>query len=401
MMGAMRHFLAFGNHPELSLAEACSFLPLTADPVRCGSAAIVETADWDGMFAMANLGGTVKLGDVLAEAPTRDVDEEWIREKLDGRLPAGRFAFGFSVIGGTPTEKKHLQRLPIRLKKRLAADGHAARWVTSDKGPELTPAAVHKMKLTTEGLDLVLLVQGGKAALGITTDVQNPDIWSERDFDRPARDARNGMLPPKLARILVNLARVPENGVLLDPFCGGGTVSMEAALGTRAARIIGSDIEDKQVHDAQRNQDWLIQRGLLRTTDIARLQLFRSDVRRIGDHLAAGSVDGVATEGWLGPPLSGHEREDALRKTAGDIAKLWRETLQALHPVLRPDGRIAGIWPGLRSEHGQSTVSLKHELAELGYELETPPRCPTPSPWIYHRPDQWVSRHLFVAKKTA
>lgn len=47
-------------------------------------------------------------------------------------------------------------------------------------------------------------------------------------------------LHPKLARALVNLARVPSGGVLLDPFCGTGGIVLEAAdLGLRP---IGADL---------------------------------------------------------------------------------------------------------------------------------------------------------------
>lgn len=46
-------------------------------------------------------------------------------------------------------------------------------------------------------------------------------------------------LHPKFARALVNLARVPAGGVLLDPFCGTGGILLEAAhVGLRA---VGAD----------------------------------------------------------------------------------------------------------------------------------------------------------------
>jgi hypothetical protein len=36
--------------------------------------------------------------------------------------------------------------------------------------------------------------------------VQDIDAYAERDFERPMRDAFVGMLPPKLAQIMLNLA---------------------------------------------------------------------------------------------------------------------------------------------------------------------------------------------------
>lgn len=67
-----------------------------------------------------------------------------------------------------------------------------------------------------------------------------------RDYGRPARDARVGMLPPKLAQIMLNLSVKDEkSGTVLDPFCGTGVLLQEAALA--GFDFIGSDIEPRMV----------------------------------------------------------------------------------------------------------------------------------------------------------
>ncbi len=42
--------------------------------------------------------------------------------------------------------------------------------------------------------------------LGRLLAVSNPDEWSKRDYDKPAGDKYSGMMPPKLARMMVNIA---------------------------------------------------------------------------------------------------------------------------------------------------------------------------------------------------
>ena len=62
-------------------------------------------------------------------------------------------------------------------------------------------------------------------------------------MDKPYRDMRRGMLPPKLARSLVNLAigaKSPSDMTILDPFCGTGTVLMEAML--LGTHVVGTDL---------------------------------------------------------------------------------------------------------------------------------------------------------------
>ncbi|WP_456471514.1 TIGR01177 family methyltransferase [Methanocaldococcus sp.] len=58
-----------------------------------------------------------------------------------------------------------------------------------------------------------------------------------------------GCIMPKLARAMVNLARVKEGDLILDPFCGTGGFLIEAGL--LGAKIIGCDI------------DWRMSRGSL------------------------------------------------------------------------------------------------------------------------------------------
>ena len=60
-----------------------------------------------------------------------------------------------------------------------------------------------------------------KGFLGQTLVVQPFKVLSKRDFGRPARDDHSGMLPPKLAQIMINLARRNDDistKTILDPF---------------------------------------------------------------------------------------------------------------------------------------------------------------------------------------
>lgn len=347
---------------------------------------------------MNRLGGTVKLGDIIGELSLADLNADQLLEIVEAFLPNRSFDFGLSLFGGGRGAKNIFLKLPIQFKKALKAAGHSTRWVSGEQGKELSPAAVAKLKLTTEGLDLCLLVAGETVFIGKTTDVQDADAWSLRDYGRPARDDRNGMLPPKLARMMVNLARVPTDGVLLDPFCGGGTVAMETALATRAKQIISSDIEEKQVADTRKNTSWLIGHSILRADDTERFQTFRSDARQVGTHLIGKKVDAIVTEGYLGPPLRGHERLDAIEKTTQLIENLWADSLKELHPLLKQGGRLVGIWPAFKTSLGMARVDLTDRLENLGFRLVEPLDGweTEHGPLLYMRPEQHVARRIVI-----
>ena len=66
------------------------------------------------------------------------------------------------------------------------------------------------------------------------------------------QDTGPGTLHPPVAAALARLAAAPP-GVLLDPFCGDGTIAIESALAFPTARVVGSDIDAARLANAARN----------------------------------------------------------------------------------------------------------------------------------------------------
>lgn len=399
----MKHFLVFGTHPRLSLAEFKAVKPNLERPTLVNQTAIVDDSEWNGEALMNRLGGTVKLGDIIADIPVEQLGADVILDTLRDVPRGDSIDFGFTIIGGTKamTTKKGL-KLPLELKKKFKERGVKSRWVTSKEGT-LSPAAVAKLNLTTEGYDIVCLIEKETAHIGLTTHVQNADAWSERDYGRPRRDDTAGMLPPKLARMMVNLACVEKGDTVLDPFCGNGAVLMESALATEAGKILGSDIEKRQTDSCEENLNWLIEQAILKEEDWDRTDLFTADVLAVGSHLKPQSVDRVITEGSLGPPLRGSEPKTFIDKNKEEISTLWMNALRALSPVIKPEGLLVVIWPSFKTTGGIARVQLDDEMDRLGYEVVNPlgDWDETNNPLIYHREGQRVARRIVVLRKTA
>ncbi|MEM2947014.1 MAG: DNA methyltransferase [Candidatus Bathyarchaeia archaeon] len=58
-------------------------------------------------------------------------------------------------------------------------------------------------------------------------------------------------MPPKLARCMVNLAKPKADELVFDPFCGTGSILIEAAL--IGCRVLGVDIQKRMIKGSRKN----------------------------------------------------------------------------------------------------------------------------------------------------
>jgi putative methyltransferase (TIGR01177 family) len=105
--------------------------------------------------------------------------------------------------------------------------------------------------------------EGGRTYLSITMPGSMRQGWATR---RPRSRAffHPSAIFPKLSRALVNLSGVQPGEAFLDPFCGTGSLLIEASI--VGAEPVGIDLARKMVRGARRNsikygQPWL---GLVR-----------------------------------------------------------------------------------------------------------------------------------------
>jgi len=80
---------------------------------------------------------------------------------------------------------------------------------------------------------------------------------------------------PKIARVLVNLARVKKGDVVLDPFCGTGGILIEAGL--IGCKMIGQDISNEMVEGCKRNIEFYGLMGRIKKSDTLKEKLPQAD----------------------------------------------------------------------------------------------------------------------------
>jgi tRNA (guanine10-N2)-dimethyltransferase len=102
-----------------------------------------------------------------------------------------------------------------------------------------------------------------------------PKTYSER---RPRKKPffHPSAMPSKLARCMVNLARARMNDILIDPFCGTGSVMIEASF--VGCRVLGLDIQRRMAEGCRKNLEHfkVVPEGLV-VADSMRLPLSHVD----------------------------------------------------------------------------------------------------------------------------
>jgi tRNA (guanine10-N2)-dimethyltransferase len=110
----------------------------------------------------------------------------------------------------------------------------------------------HGVKVNLDHPDVTFLcvVSSRGLLLGEVTHSRTPGlIASRRPRKRPV--FHPSTMQPKLARCIVNLARPPDGGTLLDPFCGVGGILLEAvSIGCKA---VGVDADPRMIRGARTN----------------------------------------------------------------------------------------------------------------------------------------------------
>lgn len=375
-----------GREPELSVAELESRAKPWSGTVQVVSpqAALIRHAGALPDRVLNRLGGSIKHVRVLERwAIHGSLPETFIQcftwDWLQPHVPsAGRVEFGASGYGLTAHERAALNRQGLIIKKAVKASGRPVRFVVS-KEPQLSAVTVQRNGLLTNGRELVFVRQDEELIVGLTLAVQDYQLYGLRDYGRPAANAKSGMLPPKLAQVMLNMAGVKGDDVLLDPFCGSGTVLQEAAL-MGVGKIHGSDLEPRPVKDSQENIRWLMKEFPDITSDI---EITMRDARQVSV-----MADVIVTEPYLGKPLRGHEPKDWLDLQARDLGRMYLQCFQHWQKHVKPGGRVVMIWPEFVVGGADVTINLGKAITGLGFTLQ-PLLTPT-SAAAFHIPDPTV-----------
>lgn len=380
-------YFILGSHPELAIAEIQSVLG-ELDVVHQTTNILLINSDQQNISALQErLASVIKIGHIIGELPTWDDQQaaDLIASYASGAMGKNKISFGISIYGSKDLQRE-TDALGGGVKKRLKDTGRPVRYVTS-KEPTLSSAVIETNNLLSSGGEFVLLEAPGTMYLGQTQTIQDFKAWSDRDYGRPARDKRSGMLPPKLARTMINLSGAhPEQSAMLDPFCGSGTVLMEASL-MGFKKLIGSDISEKAIEDTTKNLTWLASRFEL---EPPKLFLFTTPAAELPEHLSD-AADAIVAEVFLGTPRHAKADKRELQNIEKRMMPMFEESFANLKPLLAPGAKAVIAFPSFRNKKGGwHKLPIQNMLTKLGYTVE--------AEYLYFRSNQFIARNIFIFK---
>ena len=370
------YLFTLGHQPDISHAEilsVCESLGITVqDAVQKNKSLLLTTAEKiDVAVMIKRLGGTQRIATPI-ETPLGTVPEKIIWY-LQGQ-EEGKIRFGLSGVSDV---------VGIKIKKEIKRSGRSVRYVSIKNMATIIHNNLVERKTHITIFDNQLF---------LTEAIYDFEDMSVRDYDRPSVDAKSGMLPPKLARIMLNLVEVQKDHVLLDPFCGSGTVLMEASL-LPFGKIIGSDISEKAVADTEKNMQWVQDRYGVTVP----VQVQESDVQKITAWLENNSVDAIVSEPFMGKPKYGNESLSFLNKEADVLKKLFDTMLGQFSQVLKDDGTIVFVKPRFLHKGKWVVIDWEALLAKHGFDVV--PFFTGERFLLYARSEQHVGREIWRLQK--
>ena len=386
------HIAILGRQPAISIAE----LERVYGDVSWFSeiSALVQPSKEADYIDIQRLGGSQKAGRVILQVPGRDwraaslkivqhYSKAWAKQ--DGKITLGISAYGFNE------GPREIQKTGLVLKSKLKPTGTSLRLIPNQEAA-LSTATSHHNKLGLADNKVELIVVKGQSGIVIaeSTGAQNITALAARDQGRPKRDAFVGMLPPKLAQIMLNLAGL-NKGLILDPFCGTGVILQEGLL--MGYNVFGSDLAEKMISYTEANIKWL------QTNHDFKDQTAEWEVGDATTTTWPVKIDAVVAEGYLGQPFSAPPSNSKLVEVRGNTNHILSEFLKNLAGQIEPGTPVVFAVPAWKDDQGYFThLPLLTKVEELGFSYAEF-RNVRPDQLLYFRPDQIVAREILVLIK--
>lgn len=393
----MKYVAIAGRQPLISLAEIQALYDKAARLV--GKKLVFFEIDEDGEENISpdinRLGGSLKLGRFF------DTDFSKLAKFLATTHPEGKITLGISDFSKQKKSGLAKQK-SMELKRNLARVGRSVRVITSNE-PEISSATAHHNQLGEKAGCFEIFLIDREIYLSLGT--QNITAYTERDQVRPARDAKVGMLPPKLAQILINLCgKLPEGARVLDPFCGTGVVLQEAAI--MGYVPYGTDLNERMVEYSKKNLSWLFnERNQKRFKILPDLILKKDQILEaisVGDATNftwEGEIDAVAFEGYLGTPMSKPPVDIKFKTEKAKCREIAMGFLKNITPQIKSGTPVVMALPAWLRENGKyAGLNILDEIQEMGYNFEKFQDL-SQSDLLYYREGQIVAREIIVIRK--
>lgn len=380
-----------GKNWLLSLAELVAFLETkkTKFQIKYFSKEffIVEFEKKIKPSIIDDLGGVIKIGEINTSFQTDFLREAILNKDKVSKKEIGNIIsertnmvdnlissekksfFGVSIYCSEKKLRK-ISKTAQRffgslIKKKLTEQGKKSRFMGFSRDrrfPQLSHVEVLKKGLIESKAEFIISIDENQTLLSTTIAVHNPFEFQKRDMEKPIQRKIFGM-PPRIARILVNLSLCDQNSILLDPFCGVGIILQEGLL--NRSKVIGVDINPWCIKASERNLEWLSNSYQIDKPDF---RVIQGDIQRLAKKIGSEEIDCVVTEPDLGPALRQIPTNPYAQKIINKLDILYNFFLQEAYKVLKKKGRCVFITPYFRTRSGNTiTMDINEKAKTIGF----------------------------------
>ncbi len=334
-------------------------------------------------------GGVQRLGEIVEK---NCKNEEEICSTIFEQMPNTKFDHKEKIaVSFFGRNKKFLPNFLPKLKAFLVQKKCSIR-IENMNSKNMTSGQIFDRKLLKKGNEFLIYEQDGTFTIARTIANQNLRNYVLRDRKKPFRDAKMGMLPPKLAQILINLANPEFSQTIIDPFCGSGTICSESAIS--GFKTIGSDMNKDFVQGSKDNFKFLSEKFRF---ELSLGKFFDFDVTKFPFSDYGNSV--IVTEGCLGMNFESEQEmsSEKIEKFSEEILKLWAEVFSKLEKTNIK--KVVLCLPAWNFKGGSISISKKlfAKIAKNNYISQA--LFQDENTFLYERPGAFVAREICVLER--
>ncbi|MFH1503133.1 MAG: hypothetical protein ABIE36_00555 [Candidatus Diapherotrites archaeon] len=238
----MRYLFIFGRNPKLSIAEIKSFLKRTENTILEENirekSLLLELENSLDAGTVDFLGGTISIGIVICELKEMDRKEIYLGE-------SNKFNYILWDFSNKTREISDYLKSRFRKEKLKAVEKKLTGRMNLQEGG--------KTEIVSSNLidEEYFVYENYFGKIIQRTDSKKIE---KRDMEKPVR-RESLSISPRLAKIMINLSEIKEEGKLVDAFCGIGVILIEAL--NQDLSVIGIDKDNEAINGAVKNIEWL------------------------------------------------------------------------------------------------------------------------------------------------
>lgn len=269
----------------------------------------------------------------------------------------------FSYDGKVRQEElnKKVEEIAYHLKSQLKERSINSRFI-KPQNLVLTVGQLKKNKILERGIELLIFIhKDGSVEFGETILSQNVQNFAKIEREKPYSNAYMGMLPVKLARIMVNMAQPLEKDKFLwDPFCGSGNIVLQALLLNNS--VFASDIENEAIRGTLQNIEWLKREyGVDSKYIVKRLNVKNSyDINKYSDIIK--NVGAIIAEPYMGKPQHKLLTDKQVFDLQSEYVNLVTSFFRRVENYLLDSTKVVLVVPEYKTINGFQRLDLEKHL---------------------------------------